>query len=353
MGQRIDLTGKLFGRLMVLRDSGLREGSNIIWTCQCICSAGKVVQTTGKRLRIGKTRSCGCWRREKIRRIRTIDMVGHRFGRAVVVRDSGNRRGRARASGAILWECRCFGKEHFGDEKCKGSFLASRGDIVDKGVQSCGCLRTQLARARYLDIAGSQFGYLTAVRRTEGRSGHDVVWACLCTSPFHKISRECHVSGASLRSGHTTSCGCYFREQASRRALASVKWRYKKRYPFVRDDGAVVWMRAATEVAWALFLDKHGLQWQYEPRAFRLSTGLRYVPDFYLVDADEWHEIKGRETEESMAKFNEFAIDHRCRLITLRNLEHTTGTPYRDMLRRAKQMQQDYNEGEGQNRHPK
>lgn len=84
-------------------------------------------------------------------------------------------------------------------------------------------------------------------------------------------------------------------------------------------------MRASTEVAFAMWLERVGKQWQYEPLAFRLSTGRRYVPDFYLPAEDYCYEVKGRETHEAMAKYEEFASEHSCSLITVADLEERLG----------------------------
>lgn len=62
-------------------------------------------------------------------------------------------------------------------------------------------------------------------------------------------------------------------------------------------DGKV--FRSQLEARWAMFFDLCGLVWKYEPAMFvSNSTGLQYVPDFYLRDSNNraiWIEIKGRE----------------------------------------------------------
>ena len=343
MTAMIDLRGQLFGRLTVVEDSGEREGSNIIWLCDCNCGTTGY-KTTGKRLRSGKTRSCSCLRREVARARRTIDVTGVEFGFSRFVRDTGQRRGGNHANnGSIVWECECFGGSRHGFPGCKGRFLATRGDVYDNGQVSCGCYRNHLGRSRAIDITGQTFGYLTAMRPTDERSGNDVKWLCVCNSPFHQESREHVASLGSLRSGHTRSCSCLFTEQASRRAIEKMQSRHRKNWPYVREDGSVVWMRAATEVAWATWLDRAGKAWKYEPKAFLLSTGRRYVPDFFLAEDDCWHEVKGREPADAMANYEEFARDHRCRIVTVPEIEQALGLPYRDLLRLAKRVRDEYN----------
>lgn len=52
-----DITGKRFGRLIVLKRSGSRHGE-AGWLCQCDCGNEKIIP--GYTLKHGKTRSCGC-----------------------------------------------------------------------------------------------------------------------------------------------------------------------------------------------------------------------------------------------------------------------------------------------------
>ena len=55
----IDMAGERFGRLVVLRLSGERDGSGDV-TWECICDCGTSKNVSRDRLRQGKTASCGC-----------------------------------------------------------------------------------------------------------------------------------------------------------------------------------------------------------------------------------------------------------------------------------------------------
>ena len=57
--RKIDLTGKRFGRLTVVR-----EADRGIWWCRCKCS--KDTEVRGCYLRRGSTQSCGCLRRDPL-----------------------------------------------------------------------------------------------------------------------------------------------------------------------------------------------------------------------------------------------------------------------------------------------
>lgn len=60
MGTFVDLTGKKFGRLSVIK----RKGSNlpVKWVCKCEC--GKTTVVDASHLKDGHTRSCGCLMKE-------------------------------------------------------------------------------------------------------------------------------------------------------------------------------------------------------------------------------------------------------------------------------------------------
>lgn len=62
--KKIDLTGKKFGRLTVLAESGRNKNNHIIWLCKCDCGNEKNV--LGDSLRRGHTLSCGCLALEKL-----------------------------------------------------------------------------------------------------------------------------------------------------------------------------------------------------------------------------------------------------------------------------------------------
>lgn len=63
-GRKIqDLTERIFGRLEVIGQHEARNPHNEIqWDCVCIC--GKKVIATGRALKTGTTKSCGCYRKD-------------------------------------------------------------------------------------------------------------------------------------------------------------------------------------------------------------------------------------------------------------------------------------------------
>ena len=64
MGRKVvDMIGQRFGRWLVLARAKNR-GQNIYYLCRCDCGEFKVI--SGNSLRIGKSQSCGCLRKEII-----------------------------------------------------------------------------------------------------------------------------------------------------------------------------------------------------------------------------------------------------------------------------------------------
>lgn len=54
----IDLSGKKFGKLSVISRSGSSGDRRVMWLCECDC--GNQTITSGRRLLLGQTCSCGC-----------------------------------------------------------------------------------------------------------------------------------------------------------------------------------------------------------------------------------------------------------------------------------------------------
>lgn len=59
-----DITGQTFGRLTVVSRAENNKRGKAMWTCQCSC--GQEVTVLGRDLRSGHTKSCGCYKMEKI-----------------------------------------------------------------------------------------------------------------------------------------------------------------------------------------------------------------------------------------------------------------------------------------------
>lgn len=58
MGKFVDLSGKKFGRLIVIEHNGINKRGGYLW--KCLCSCGKTHIVRSDQLQNGDTKSCGC-----------------------------------------------------------------------------------------------------------------------------------------------------------------------------------------------------------------------------------------------------------------------------------------------------
>jgi len=60
-----DLTGRVFGRLTVLR-FGERLSNKIVFICQCNCNGKNIISVRADNLRRGTSKSCGCYQKSVV-----------------------------------------------------------------------------------------------------------------------------------------------------------------------------------------------------------------------------------------------------------------------------------------------
>lgn len=196
---RIDMIGKEFGRLKVIKqvESPKKDSREAWYICNCLC--GGTIVTRGTSLRKGITSSCGCLRREvtQKRNKRTADdnynLVGKRFNHLVVTEAL-----KSRSCGSRVWKCKC---------DCGNFHNVTTHNLISGNVKSCGCIPTRKPD----DLKSKKYGYLTVVELTDQRkSNGSAVWKCVCD-----CGNETFVSGTNLKLGRTVSCGCVRREDLS------------------------------------------------------------------------------------------------------------------------------------------
>jgi len=78
MGRKaIDLTGKKFGRLLVIQRSYIHSGSGHLAMWDCVCDCGKLHTTDSDSLRSGGSQSCGCRQKEMASKMAKINSTKH------------------------------------------------------------------------------------------------------------------------------------------------------------------------------------------------------------------------------------------------------------------------------------
>lgn len=130
MPKKIDLTGKKYGSLTVLRQV---EGQSryLTWECQCDC--GNIVRVDSRRLRSGSITNCGCIKKDKNKKRvgrKAENLTGRRYGKLVALYPLG----KTEKSGSILWRCRC---------DCGNEVDVSVSSLNNGNNKSCGCLKKE------------------------------------------------------------------------------------------------------------------------------------------------------------------------------------------------------------------
>ena len=120
--QKQNLTGKRFGKLLVLRKSDNHRRGQCLWVCQCDC--GNICEKPTGELNAGTATSCGCsWRQPAVHE-------GSRYGRLIAVRPT-----EQRSAKAIIWECLC---------DCGKTVQVRTTSLTTGHTTSCGCVKQEL-----------------------------------------------------------------------------------------------------------------------------------------------------------------------------------------------------------------
>lgn len=118
----IDLTGKRFGKLIVVKKDINSRPKKIRWICQCDCGS-KEKSISVSNLKSGQTKSCGCIRKG----MNTKEMTGKRINKLIVIRKHGYNK-----SGQATWLCKC---------DCGSTSIVDGNRLRTGRVKSCGCTK--------------------------------------------------------------------------------------------------------------------------------------------------------------------------------------------------------------------
>ena len=184
MPSLIDLTGKRFGKLIVLKKADKKIQNRPAWVCQCDCGNTKII--AGDCLRKGDTKSCGCLSSELASKRKKIDMpIGSKWGKWIILEEDPQKK-----NGYYYYICKC---------EC-GNIKSVSGHSLRSGEStSCGkCLRKT--------IIGKKFGLLTILNINEEKTTDKNIYVdCLCECG--NKTTVCY-SNLTRKESNTVSCGC-------------------------------------------------------------------------------------------------------------------------------------------------
>ena len=201
-GNFIDLTGQKFNRLQVLERDTTRQGS--FWVCKCDC--GNITSVASQKLRLGYTKSCGCYHKDAVKKAgearrgkpngRLIDLTGKRFGKLLVLEQAETKKA-SWGQTIPMWRCKC---------DCGNETIVSGVNLRLGKTNSCGCLIKDKAKeigksnsnTDYSLSIGQRFGKLVTIKELNRKN-----WLCKCD-----CGSEIVVNTYNLVKGATQSCGC-------------------------------------------------------------------------------------------------------------------------------------------------
>ena len=134
MGKFIDITGKKFGHLIVVKRMPNHiqpSGASVVqWLCRCDCKSKTQLIVKGCHLKDGHTKSCPCRKRKWCQK-RLINLTGKRFGHLTVIKRSEDYI-YPNGSISVRWLCRC-------DCKNKTKIIVIGANLKNNTTSSCGC----------------------------------------------------------------------------------------------------------------------------------------------------------------------------------------------------------------------
>ena len=118
----------------------------------------------------------------------------------------------------VMWNCKCLA--------CGKLFVADGQNLRKENIISCGCLgrkhRAEIQKAKRENLIGKRYNYLyvedSADDYIRPNGKHIAMWVCKCLL----CGNNTIVSGESLRSGKTKSCGCLRKELLGAKSFKSL-----------------------------------------------------------------------------------------------------------------------------------
>jgi hypothetical protein len=242
-----NITNKKFGRLTaIIPIKNNKYG--VYWKCKCIC--GKIVNVLATRLIKGTTKSCGCLLKDimKTRNQKGKNNPNYKSGESLKIH--------------YCIKCKTnpisFNNWLYGKKYCKECYKKTL-----KGNGNPNFKNDNTHNNRCID----------------------------CGKHISKQSKRCQNCAGKIN-------GKNQRGKLNHRFGKPPTHGKRIKYKGIK-------MRSSWEIAYAKYLDKNKIKWQYEPKTFDLGD-TTYTPDFYLPETDTYVEIKGYWRDDAKKKFKMF-----------------------------------------------
>lgn len=188
--------------------------------CDFICpSCHKTFTACLYNVRSGNTKQCASCGKRTMGKKFTPDLVGQKFGKLTVLRQSENH-----ANNKAHWVCKC---------DCGTIIETPTTSALRSGnTTSCGCVHSDRNCNGYQNIDGQQFGYWKALYPSErlNKYGKKTYYWCECLN----CGSVCEVPKVNLTCGISRSCGCIssYGEKRISELLTSMNICYQKEKTF-------------------------------------------------------------------------------------------------------------------------
>lgn len=214
--EKENLIGNKYGKLTV-KQMIYNYNNTGRTKCLCDCDCGnKDVIRGSYQLKHTTDSSCGCGKKEYIRKSCGKDIDGKRFGRLLVME--------------TLWDnnppmvkCLC---------DCGKEVVLSKRDVQSNHTKSCGCLKSDIFKeANYVDHTNEVSDYGIKILNPYGvNNKNQLLWncQCYCGNCFQELP-------ARILNGHVRSCGCLKTSSGElliKNILDKYNIEYKQEYTF-------------------------------------------------------------------------------------------------------------------------
>lgn len=218
--EREEMIDKRFGKLIVLSFEGIHDG-RAIFKCRCDC--GKEIVVRGNDLKMGRTISCGCAKKEAIHKRHENawdSFIGTKINFLTATKFVGTKNEKA----MFEFECDCGNK-----------IISSAISVKSGKMKSCGCQKKEAMHKKYEDVwssfIGTKINFLTAKKFIGTKNGRAMFeFECDCGNKITSSAKD-------VKSGHIKSCGCIgssYGEAFISKLLDDSKIQYRKQQTF--DD---------------------------------------------------------------------------------------------------------------------